>query len=156
MTVMAAPLADEASAELDRWTASFTPDYTPAELAYALRMTLRVLAGTGRRPELAAAMLAELDRRHPPAWITVTRPDVVWHLVNRHGQPVEAGIYTAADGDSFKITRAPDMVFDSNDMPARVRLRWLLPGNDKVAPDYRYLEEMVHGWRWVPEHLHRH
>jgi hypothetical protein len=155
-------LATEAAAELDVWLNSFARVGQEGSTAVrvALRMALRTLADPakgGRNPALAAAMLAELERRFPAEYVTVAQPrhNVVWHLTDADGQPVEAGQYVAADGDEFLIVRNPEMVYDNRDMPARVRIRWTLVGNVLpvgIGVDYRYLRELVPGWAWTPEY----
>ncbi|MDI1466283.1 hypothetical protein QEZ54_35430 [Catellatospora sp. KI3] len=143
-----APVTDaEVQAELSKWTGDGA-DITP--LAYAVRIAIRQVTGSVLRPELARAVLAELARLYPPQYITAAQPqhDTVWHLVNRYGQAVEAGRYCTADSAVFDIGPAPDLLFDTAGMPARVRIRWKRP----ESPDYRYLRELVSGWCWVPEH----
>jgi hypothetical protein len=155
-------LATEATAELNVWLNSFARVGQEGSTAVrvALRMALRTLADPakgGRNPALAAAMLAELERRFPAEYVTVAQPqhNVVWHLTDANAQPVEAGRYVAADGDEFLIVRNPEVVYDNRDMPARVRIRWTLVGNVppvSIGVDYRYLRELVPGWTWTPEY----
>jgi len=145
--------AAEPAVELDAWLASFAnlADTDQPKVHLAMRATLRILSDNGKRPEHARAMLAELDRRFPPRFVTVVQRHSfgrIMHLMNDFGHPVETGEYHAPDGTVFTIAERPEVGIDISTgkiTPVEV----FVDGQPEFTPQ----AELPEGWTWRAEYI---
>lgn len=167
-TAQSLALLEQITAEQDkqRETAALMVDamlrargVAPQQVAPMARHLLRLMLVSNPGDVVTTMALAELDRRHPVAYVTVTGVNgATWHLTDADGQPVEAGEHTDADGDKFTIEQHPEFVAGDGHgcQPRSVLIKWTHVSGEEMSAttgaQHWDAGALIRGWGWTPEH----